>query len=292
MKSAFQKVASALRPRPPRQPHEVSSKAGRNLPAAIVTAIALLSLVPLSVVVHIEIFVVLVAIFLSIGLWEFAGALLVKEIKIALIPLVVGVWVMVAVTWVYGLGAGMIAYLLTCGISLIWRTFSARHAFTDGLVGCFGLGWIGLFGLFAVRIAALENAPLMVASFVLLPVANDTFGWLVGIFFGKTPIMPKISPKKSWEGFAGSMAGTLVVAIVLLHFVAGFNWYWAVLVGIVAPVFATAGDFAESLMKRDLGVKDMGSIFPGHGGMLDRIDSMLFFAPVCYSIFALATGVL
>lgn len=281
-----------LRPRPSKQPHEVKSKAGRNLPAAVITAVVLLGLLALSVTIRIELFVLLVAVFLSIGLWEFAGALLVKEIKIPLIPLMLGLWVMIALTWIYGIGAGIIAYLLTCGISLVWRTFSARHAFTDGIVGCFGLGWIGIFGLFAVLIASLDNAPILVSCFILLPVANDTFGWLVGIFFGKTPIMPKISPKKSWEGFAGSMAGTLALSVVIVHFAAGLSWYWAVLLGLVTPLFATTGDFAESLLKRDLGVKDMGTIFPGHGGMLDRIDSMLLCAPICYLIFALATGAL
>lgn len=164
---------------------------------------------------------------------------------------------------------------------------SAKQSLTDAVAGVLVLSWIGLFGMFAIAIAQMDKAPFAVLTFILLPVANDVGGWCAGVLFGKHPIAPSISPKKSWEGFAGSRLLSLFIAFLLGGLVLGMSWPYVIGLGMLAPVFATMGDFAESLLKRDLGVKDMGSIFPGHGGMLDRLDSILFCAPLCYVVFTM-----
>lgn len=285
-------LLARLAPHPPRPPQEVTSRAGRNLPAAIVTAIALLAVVGLSLAFYIELFAILAVVFVVAGLWEAAGALLARGIKISLIPLVVGAIVMAIETWINGVTNGMLAFIIVAGIAMLWRSFvGGDDSLRDACAGVFVLGWVGLFGMFAIAIVGLPQGAQAVIAMVMLPVANDTGGWCAGIVFGKHPIAPSISPKKSWEGFAGSVLASLLVSYLTVGLLLDLDWYWVIAVGILTPVFATAGDFAESLLKRDLGVKDMGSVFPGHGGILDRVDSLLFCAPMLYLAFGLGMGV-
>lgn len=280
-----------ITPHPPRPPKESHSRAGRNLPAAVATALTLLTIVGLSLAFKIEVFVGLVAIALVLGLWEATGAFLNRDIHIPIIPLAAGAIAIVVSTWKWGIGIGLVAFLVAGLVVFGWTLLSGRRV-SDASAATFALGWIALSGAFAVALAALPDGAKVIVAFIMLPVANDTGGWLFGILWGKHPIAPKISPKKSWEGFVGSVLATLLLSWLTVGLMLSHEWYWVVLFGLLTPVVATAGDFAESLLKRDLGVKDMGSIFPGHGGMLDRIDSLLFCAPTFYFIFALALGLL
>jgi len=114
-----------------------------------------------------------------------------------------------------------------------------------------------------------------VLCWLIVVVCSDTGGYAAGVLFGKHPMAPSISPKKSWEGFAGSMlagaiGGTLSV-MLLLH----AHWWVGLPYGLALVVCATGGDLVESLIKRDLGIKDMGNLLPGHGGLMDRLDSLL-----------------
>lgn len=276
---------SRLAPRPPAPPQESTSRAGRNLWLAVPTALVLLAIVGLSLFFQIEIFVGLIVVALAIAQWEMAGALMARGFVIPLVPLLIGQSLMLVATWFHGLGGGLIGYFLTCAVAVLWNV-RRPTGMVDALVGCFSLGWLGVIGTFAVQMAAMTNGALVSLTFILLPVASDTGGWLAGVLVGRHPIAPAISPKKSWEGFGGSVVASLLAAWLMCGLVLGLPWYWVLAFGALTPVFATAGDFAESMLKRDLAVKDMGSIFPGHGGMLDRIDSMLFCAPVCYLLFA------
>ncbi len=276
-----------LAPHPPKPPVASTSKAGRNLKAAIPTALGLLALVAASVAIKMEIFIGLVAIALCVGLWEAAGAFLAREIRIPLTPLWIGTVTMVVATWTGGLAAGLVAFLLTGAAVFVWRILDGiDRAPRDAMAAIFALAWISLLGCFAVALAAMPQAPWMIALLVMMPVANDTGGWAFGVMWGKHPMSPSISPKKSWEGFAGSMVAAVVVALLIVTLGMGLPWYVALLVAVAAVLCSTIGDLSESLLKRDLGVKDMGSIFPGHGGMLDRIDSILMWAPFCYIIMA------
>ena len=284
-------LLSRLAPRPPQPPKESFSRAGRNLWLAVPTGLIARAVVGLSLFIRIEFFVVLVIVALGIALWEMAGAVMARQFTIPLIPLLIGQTTMLIASWTHGLGIGVVIYFVTCAVAIAWNARRPMGV-TDALVGCFSLGWIGLVGTFAIAMAAMPNGALVIVAFILLPVANDTGGWLAGILFGRHPIAPSISPKKSWEGFAGSVAATLLIAWLMCGLVLGMAWYWVLAFAVVTPIFATAGDFAESLLKRDLTVKDMGSLFPGHGGMLDRIDSILLCAPVCYLLFALGFGLL
>ncbi|MFC5369870.1 phosphatidate cytidylyltransferase [Arcanobacterium bovis] len=286
---------SRLAPHPPKPPVETKSRAGRNLPAAITTAVVLLSLVALSLVFRVEFFLILVIAFLTIAMWEITGAFMARNIRIPLVALSIGQLATLLSTWFLGIGIGLLVFLFATGIAMLWGLGQANGVdrnFKDAVAGSFALAWIGLSGSFAVALIDFPHAQAVIISLILLPVANDTGGWLAGILFGKHPIAPKISPKKSWEGFVGSLLLSLLVSWLTVGLGAGLPFVWVAAFGVLTPVIATAGDFAESMLKRDLGIKDMGSIFPGHGGMLDRLDSLLFCAPTFYFLFSVGFGLL
>ncbi len=289
MVGSSRRVWARIAPRPPAPPAASTSRAGRNLKAAIPTAIILIALVALSVAFRIEIFVVLATLALGIGLWEAAGAFLSKNIHVPIIAMWAGLLAMVVLTWKAGLAAGLVAYLLASGLIFIWRVRDGeKRSSENALAAIFTLGWVGYLGCFAVASAAHPEGAWLIAVLIAMPAASDTGGWLFGAFLGKHPMSPKISPKKSWEGFVGSLivaglvSGGLVVGI--LH----RSWWIGLLVAIAAVISSTLGDLAESMLKRELEVKDMGSLFPGHGGMLDRIDSILMWAPFAYLMMSLS----
>jgi phosphatidate cytidylyltransferase len=147
--------------------------------------------------------------------------------------------------------------------------------------------WVPFLLSFAIALLRQDQGNLMVSCMLLMVVANDTCGYIVGASFGKHPMAPKVSPKKSWEGFAGSVAGAVVVGTLGVHFLLDHPWWIGSLLGLLTVASATAGDFAESMVKRELNIKDMGSMLPGHGGAMDRLDSLVFSAPVAYMVFAL-----
>jgi phosphatidate cytidylyltransferase len=125
---------------------------------------------------------------------------------------------------------------------------------------------------------------------LLLVVSNDTFGYLVGASLGKHPMAPKISPKKSWEGFAGSIAGAMLIGILACIFILDKPWWVGVILAVSLVAASTAGDLAESMVKRELGIKDMSSMLPGHGGVMDRLDSIVFASPVAFVLFSTVSG--
>jgi phosphatidate cytidylyltransferase len=132
---------------------------------------------------------------------------------------------------------------------------------------------------FAMLMLAAPDGPYRVIVFVAVTVANDVGGYASGVLFGRHPMAPSISPKKSWEGLAGSVVLCMLVGAVTVRFLLDGSLLAGVAVGVAAAFTATLGDLSESLVKRDLGIKDMGSWLPGHGGIMDRLDSLLPTAP-------------
>jgi phosphatidate cytidylyltransferase len=143
---------------------------------------------------------------------------------------------------------------------------------------------------FVMLTLAADDGPKRVLVFILLTVANDIGGYAAGVFFGKHPIAAQISPKKSWEGFAGSLVLQAAVGAAAFVLLLDAPWWQGVLAGVVLTVTATAGDFSESAIKRDLGIKDMGRLLPGHGGMMDRLDSLIPNAFASWVIFTIFLG--
>ena len=287
---------AATKVKPPRTP-----KAGRDLPAAITVGVILLALVVGSLLFYPVGFVVLATAFACVGVWEVTRAVAGRGIKAPLTPVMMGALAMPASAYFAGAEGLLFALAASAGATLLWRSLDSEPGALKSIsAGVFSLLWIPFLLSFVFLMLRAESGPtteltlnlgtinagiVQVIIMLLLVVANDTFGYLVGVLFGKHPMAPKISPKKSWEGFAGSLGGATLVAIPATVFLLDQQW-WVGLVLAVGMVFAgTGGDFAESMIKRELGVKDMSNILPGHGGVMDRLDSILFAAPVAYAIF-------
>lgn len=283
---------SRLAPHPPAPPRESTSRAGRNVPAATATAFVLIGIIGLTLFFQIQLFIGLVALFLTLAFWEYSGAVLNKQIKIPFIPLALVQLLMILLTWNFGLLAGFLTFVLGSFVITAYLQAVDKSLLKTLPIGVFGIAWIGLSGMFAVAMAGLDVGPYLLSAAILLPIANDTGGWCAGVLFGKHPILPRISPKKSWEGLVGSFLLCLLAAYLGMGLMLDLSWPWIIAFAVVTPILATAGDFAESMIKRELAIKDMGSIFPGHGGALDRIDSLLFCAPAFYVMYLFSQGLL
>ena len=141
-----------------------------------------------------------------------------------------------------------------------------------------------LLGSFAALMLAEEQGAARLVTFLLVVTMSDTGGLIGGVLFGKHPMAPMISPKKSWEGFAGSMVFGVAAGTLMAFFVLDVPFWVGIIIGVSLVVVGTCGDLIESMVKRDIGIKDMSSFLPGHGGVMDRLDSLLVAAPVAWLI--------
>ncbi len=259
------------------------SRAGRNLPAATAVGVALLGSV-LGGILYLPIaFVAITTAFALVGVWEISRALEVRQIRLPLVPTIVATVALPFSAYLGGPEALAYAVALSTTALALWRSFDpAPDAARSITAGIFVVLWVPLMLSFAMLLLQEPSGKLLVATLLLLVVANDTFGYLVGAFFGKHAMAPKISPKKSWEGFAGSVGGAVVVGTLATVFLLDRPWWFGLVLAVATVSAATAGDLAESMIKRELGVKDMGNILPGHGGMMDRLDSIVFASPVAF----------
>jgi phosphatidate cytidylyltransferase len=262
---------------------------GRNLPAAIGVGVGLLGLLVASVAWRPEPFVVLVAVAVVLAARELAAALAHARIDVPFWPVAVGCVGIQVSTYLAGLTGAVVGVILTVGAGLVWRAIdSVGPGFArDARATVFAALYVGLVPAFLVAIADIPGeGRWLVLAVLALPVANDTGGYVAGTLAGRHKLAPSISPKKSWEGLAGSAilaVATGAGAVVAL----GHPWWVGAVLGLVAVATSTLGDLSESLLKRNLGIKDMGSLLPGHGGILDRVDSMLMTAPVAYAALTL-----
>ena len=139
---------------------------------------------------------------------------------------------------------------------------------------------------FAALLLAPDDGAGRVIAFIVTVVCSDVGGFAAGVLFGKHPMAPSISPKKSWEGMAGSLSACMLAGVLLIGLMLGGPWWAGLIFGAAIAVSATVGDLGESLIKRDLGIKDMGDLLPGHGGLMDRMDSLLPSAAIAYLLLA------
>jgi phosphatidate cytidylyltransferase len=292
-----------MRRKPPRP--NPTPKAGRNLPAATAVGLAMLFAVIGGLLFLPLGFVLVVSAFAVAGVWEIHRALELGGTRLPIIPVMTGSAAMPLAAYFGGVESLMFAMLLSSVAVLLWRTIeSAAGSASSIFAGVFTLSWVPFLMSFAmVPLHEAGGSPLgfwpdgviplgawYVATMLLLVVANDTFGYIVGASLGKHPMAPKISPKKSWEGFAGSIAGATAVGVLATVFILGKPWWVGVVFAVAMVAASTAGDLAESMVKRELGIKDMSSALPGHGGVMDRLDSIVFAAPPAYILFTLLVG--
>ncbi|GAB2459634.1 phosphatidate cytidylyltransferase [Xylanimonas ulmi] len=287
------------------EPAPRASRAGRNLPAAIGVGLGLLVVVGASLWFRPEPFVAVVVVAVCAGLWELGSAFARRDIAAPTWPLLVGGVGMVVSAHVGGPEALLIAYVLTLAAVVLWQVLDGpgAQALRNAAAGVFAATYVPFLAGFVVLLLGQEDGPWRVAWFILLGVANDTGGYIAGVLFGRHPLAPTVSPKKSWEGLAGSVVLTTLVGVVgalwVLNLafmpqggagVLGSALTLGLVLGLMTAVTATVGDLAESLLKRDLDLKDMGSLLPGHGGVLDRVDSLLVTAPFVYLVLSVAAS--
>lgn len=264
---------SAGSPDPPSRP----SRAGRDLRAAIGVGVVLGAAIILSLLMVRFVFIGIVAAAVAVSTVELASALKRgADIRISLVPVLVGGQAMLWLSWPFGLRGTLVAFVLTVLACLAWRF---RHG-VDGYVrdvtaSVFTAAYVPLFAAFAAMLVRPEDGAFRALCFMIGVVASDTGGYAFGVLFGKHPMAPKISPKKSWEGFGGSMLVGVVAGVLSVTLLLDGQWWQGALFGAALVCTATLGDLMESLIKRDLGIKDMGNLLPGHGGLMDRMDSLL-----------------
>jgi phosphatidate cytidylyltransferase len=256
---------------------------GRNLPVAIDVGLALGALVIITLLTVKVTFLVLVAIIIGVAVWELGGVLRSRQIQIPVIPIIIGGYLMMALAYWQGSRDAIAALAVTFIAMLAWRLPEGSDGYLrDVTASTFAVIYLPVMAVFVALMLAQPDGAHRALLFVILTVCSDSGGYFAGILFGKHPMAPTISPKKTWEGLAGSTviclaAGALGMTL-LLH---GRLWEGLIL-GVAAVGAATLGDLVESMIKRDLDIKDMSSILPGHGGILDRIDAMLMVAPVSW----------
>lgn len=268
-----------------------TGRSGRDLPRAVAVGLGLLVVVGLSLFVWTPAFVGFALVAVGAALWELGQAFARRDVHLPLAPLWVGSAGILVSAYSAGSEAMFVSFVLTVLGALVWRALDGYgpRGLRDAAAATFATAYLPLMGGFAMLMLAQPDGVWRVLLFILLPVASDTGGFFAGVRFGKHPLAPSISPKKSWEGLAGSFLLASVVGVVGIILLGG-PWWWGLVLGIATPVTATFGDLAESLLKRDLGLKDMGTLLPGHGGVLDRLDSLLLTAPFAYLMLSAALG--
>lgn len=270
--------------RPPSGDKRPPGKAGRNLPAATAVGLGLIALIVVLLLFSPPAFVGLVTLVAAIGVWELDHALRQGRITPPLAPMLLaaGLVPLAYLTGPEGLALGFAA--VAC-LVLLWRSVGPpQDAVRDIAGGVFVVAYVPVLAAVTSLMLAEPDGAGRIMTYVLVTVASDTGGYAVGVLKGRTPMAPSLSPKKSWEGFAGSVGTSAVVGMVAVVLLLDGPWWAGLLVGAVAACFATVGDLSESSIKRDLGIKDMGHLLPGHGGIMDRLDSLLVTAPVCWAL--------
>ncbi|MGU3433494.1 phosphatidate cytidylyltransferase [Actinomycetes bacterium M1A6_2h] len=274
----------------PDAPAPKTSRAGRDLPAAIavggtlgVMLIVVLTFVP-------TVFIAVAAVAVAIATWEVAKRLREGGIEVPRIPLIVGGQAVMWFAWPYGPMGAITAFTATVLVLMVWRLMgqglsaTPQNFLRDTAIAVFVLAWLPLLGAFATMLTLEDNGGFRVLVLMIAVVCSDVGGYTAGVLFGRHPMAPAISPKKSWEGLGGSLLFCIVGCLCTVTFMLHANPLIGVLLGVLVVFSSTLGDLIESQVKRDLGIKDMGTLLPGHGGIMDRLDSVLPSVFVCWLV--------
>jgi CDP-diglyceride synthetase len=284
--------ATSRRPhrrRPVRSTETAGGGAGRNVPVAVATGLGIALLALLCFALGSVATLVLATIVVTLAAAEcYAGFRRAGRRPATLLGLVATVGVMLSV-YVKGVTALPLLLVLVVVASMIWYLAGMEKGSpVEGIATTvFGFVWVGMLGSFAALMLAPSQYPhrhgvAFLLGAIVATVAEDVGALVIGGWLGRRPLAPRVSPRKTWEGFVGGA----ILAIAASAAITGQVYPWtpakAAVLGLVVAVIAPVGDLCESLIKRDLGFKDMGSLLPGHGGVLDRVDALLFVLPATY----------
>ncbi|MEV6316430.1 phosphatidate cytidylyltransferase [Streptomyces sp. NPDC051776] len=279
---------------PPQSPAAPQKKrAGRDLRAAIGVGLGLGAVIIASLFIEKAVFVAVIAAAVIVGLWELSSRLSEKKyIRIPLVPLAVGGAAMVVAGYLRGAEGASVAMALTALATLVWRMAEPPEDYLrDVTAGVFAAFYVPFLASFVALMLAADDGAWRVLTFLLLTVVSDTGAYAIGWRFGRHKLAPRISPGKTREGLLGAVGFAMAAgALCTEYLIDGGSWWQGLLLGLAVAVSATLGDLGESMIKRDLGIKDMGNLLPGHGGIMDRLDSLLPTAPVVWLLLVVFVG--
>jgi len=266
----------------------INKRAGRKLLPSILVSFLLLALIFGTITVNPWLFFILIWIVIMIGIREIASAYRKGGIELPDYLLMIAATVLLSATWngnTQGLAVSagltipilMFALLLISQVDFIKRSTSA----------VFITFYLAVLGGFILLLANHSDGALRIFTLVALIACNDTFAYFAGVLLGKHKLAPSISPKKSWEGLIGGAIAVILGGAAIFHYLFETEWIIGAAIGVMTVITATCGDLIESAIKRDLAIKDMSNLLPGHGGIMDRLDSALFTAPAVWFAFEL-----
>ena len=278
---------------PPPAPAPQKKSAGRDLGAAIGVGVGLAVVIVASLFVVKAAFVGVIAVAVVVGLWELTSRLQERKgIKAPLVPLAVGGAAMVVAGYVRGPEGAWVAMALTALAVLVWRMTEPPEGYLrDVTAGVFAAFYVPFLATFVALMLTADDGAWRVLTFLLLTVVSDTGAYAIGWRFGTHKLAPRISPGKTREGLFGAVSFAMVAGALCMQFlIDDGSWWQGLVLGLAVAASATLGDLGESMIKRDLGIKDMGTLLPGHGGIMDRLDSLLPTAPVVWLLLVLFVG--
>lgn len=269
--------------RPRAAPAPATSRAGRNLPAAIGVGVGLVAIIVASLFLYRPSFAIIVGLAVLYGSYEVSRALAAGGHRPSLVPILVGGAAMLVAAWLRGPNGLVVALLLaSCGV-FVWRVADGADGYLrDVAASQLVLLYVPTLGGFAILSVHAHDGAARIIAFIAVVICSDTGGYATGVLFGRHPLAPIVSKSKTWEGFAGSVLFCAVAGVLFLTLTFHQPWWTGLAFGLAICVTATLGDLGESMIKRDLQIKDMGKLLPGHGGMMDRLDSLLPCAAVAY----------
>ncbi|MFF4534004.1 phosphatidate cytidylyltransferase [Streptomyces sp. NPDC001407] len=284
---------SAPEPAAPQAPKAGKKSAGRDLRAAIGVGLGLGAVILASLFIYKPVFLGVIVVAVVVGLWELTSRLAErKAVKAPLVPLALGGAAMVIAGYASGAEGAWVAMAFTALAVLVWRMPEQPDGYLrDVTAGIFAAFYVPFLATFVALMLAAGDGAWRVLTFLILTVVSDTGAYAVGWKFGKRKLAPRISPGKTREGLLGAVLFAMVAGALCMRFlIDDGKWWQGLLLGLAVAVSATLGDLGESMIKRDLGIKDMGALLPGHGGIMDRLDSLLPTAPVVWLLMVVFVG--
>lgn len=281
--------AEPPRAEPPRaEPPSPNGRAGRNLPAAIGVGATLGAIVVVPLLVWRPAFLFVVLAAMGLGVWEMVRAVgRDGGPRPPLVPLLAGTVAMTVLAWFAGAEAVTLGLVLTVLATMVWRLADGPYGYQRDLLTAILIAvYVPFLGSFAVLLDRPADGAYRVIVTLAAVVLSDTGGYVAGVFLGRHPMAPTVSPKKSWEGAVGSLVCAATGGALMLLYLFHVPWWHGALFGLGVSAASVLGDLAESLLKRDLKVKDMSHLLPGHGGLMDRLDSVLFAVPTAFVLFS------
>jgi phosphatidate cytidylyltransferase len=265
----------------PTEPPKKVSRAGRNLPAAIGVGVLLGAMAIVILLFAPTGWLPVLAVAIPIATFEVVRRLGEAGYALPLIPLLIGGQAMIWLTWPYGPAGLLGAYGGTVVVCMVWRLVGQGlgeqpvNYLRDMSATVLLATWVPLFASFSALLIFQDHGGIRTFTVIVTVVFADIGGYVAGVLFGKHLMAPAISPKKSWEGLGGSLLFGITASVLTVTFLLDKPAWVGVPLGLMLVITGVLGDLVESQVKRDLGIKDMGTLLPGHGGMMDRIDAML-----------------